>query len=414
MTSRTATPRLPMLHRLWRLLPAARRRSFLARAAALLAPRPARAVLAPQGGIIVVGELSRPSGLGEAARQMRAAFDAMGDPNWGIDLGDRLTPADPTSADAAPRGAPLLVHVNGPTLPLALARLPRRLTSGRRIIAYWAWELPIVPDTWRPALRLVHEIWVLSSFTADAIATILPPGSAIPLRAVPIPVAISPPRPSTRDRASFGLPADAVIVLTSFSLASSFARKNPLAAIAAFRAAFGPRPDRLLLLKIGNPAHYRDDLATITAATAGAANIRLLTETLTAPDAHALTACADIVLSLHRSEGFGLVPAEAMLLGVPVIATGWSGNMDFMDADSVALVPYTLVPASDPRGVFEAPGAVWAEPDIEAAAAHLARLAGDAPARRALGERGQRHARSSLGLAPVQAAIAAIGLKVAA
>ena len=70
------------------------------------------------------------------------------------------------------------------------------------------------------------------------------------------------------------------------------------------------------------------------------------------------------MLSLHRSEGFGLVPAEAMLLGRAVVATGWSGNMDFMDADSAALVGYRLVPARDPRGVFEAPGADWAEPDL--------------------------------------------------
>ncbi len=116
------------------------------------------------------------------------------------------------------------------------------------------------------------------------------------------------------------------------------------------------------------------------------------------------------MLSLHRAEGFGLVPAEAMLLGVPVVATGWSGNMDFMDADSAALVPYTLVPARDPRGVFEAEGAEWAEPDIAAAAARLARLADDPAERAALGARGRATARARLGLAPVRDALAGIGL----
>ena len=62
---------------------------------------------------------------------------------------------------------------------------------------------------------------------------------------------------------------------------------------------------------------------------AHAPNIRIETHTLAPEDRHALTACADIVLSLHRGEGFGLVMAEAMLLGKPVVATGWSGNTDY-------------------------------------------------------------------------------------
>lgn len=399
MNAHTARPTLSPLHRLWRLLPAERRRRLFARATSLLAPRPDRVAPTVEGGIAVVGELSRPSGLGEAARQMRGAFDALGVPSWGIDTETGTVPNIP------PRAA-LLVHVNPPVLPFALLRLPRRLLRGRRVIGYWAWELPAVPPAWRMGPGFVHEVWALSHFTGTAIATILPPG--MPLRVVPIPVAT--PVPSALRRADFGLPPDAVVVLASFSLASSFARKNPLGAIAAFRAAFGTRADRLLVLKVGNPGHFPADFAAIEAAVVGASNIRLETRAFAAADAHALTACADIVLSLHRAEGFGLVPAEAMLLGVPVVATGWSGNMDFMDADSAALVPYTLVPARDPRGVFEAEGAEWAEPDIAAAAARLARLADDPAERAALGARGRATARARLGLAPVRDALAGIGL----
>ena len=234
------------------------------------------------------------------------------------------------------------------------------------------------------------------------------------MRCVPVPVAVAPPVASALGRADFGLPGDAVVVLVSFSLASSNARKNPLGAIAAFRAAFGDRPDRLLLLKVGNPGHFPAEFAALRAAVAAFPNIRLETRTLPGADRHALTACADIVLSLHRSEGFGLVPAEAMLLGVPVVATGWSGNMAFMDADCAALVGYRLVAAQDPRGVFEAPGAVWAEPDVAEAAAALRRLADDPAARRALGARGQAAARARLGAGPVAEALRGIGLAVAA
>ena len=206
----------------------------------------------------------------------------------------------------------------------------------------------------------------LSEFTAAAFRAWLPPDAGIVVRIVPIPVAVAPPTPSTLGRADFGLPDAAVIVLVSFSLASSNVRKNPLGAMQAFRAAFGDRADRILLLKIGNPGHFPAEFA---GPERGGGRLFRISASKPAPcraaDSHALTACADIVLSLHRSEGFGLVPAEAMLLGRPVVATGWSGNMDFMDADSAALVGYRLVPARDPRGVFEAPGAVWAEPDLD-------------------------------------------------
>jgi glycosyltransferase involved in cell wall biosynthesis len=314
--------------------------------------------------------------------------------------------------DSPPPGAALLAHVNGPTLPWALLRLPRGLLKGRRVIAYWAWELPAMPPIWRPALGFVHEIWVLSQFTADAVATMLPRGSNIVLRVVPVPVAITPPAPSGMDRAAFGLPAQAVVVLVAFNIASSFERKNPMAAIAAFRQAFGDRADRILVLKIGHTEHYQEDFLQLRTAVADAGNIRIETRTLSSPDLHALMLCSDIVMSLHRSEGFGLVPAEAMLLGRPVVATGWSGNMEFMDADSAALVEYRLIPARDPRGVFEAPGAMWADPDIASAAGQLRRLADDPALRAELGQRGRALATARLGLEPVRAAVRALGLPV--
>ena len=156
-----------------------------------------------------------------------------------------------------------------------------------------------------------------------------------------------------------------------------------IAAIAAFRGAFGDRMDRILLLKVSHPEHAPADFARL-AQMAHAPNIRLETHTLPPQDRHALTACADIVLSLHRGEGFGLVLAEAMLLGKPVIATGWSGNTDFMDGSNAVLVSYRLVPARDDRSVYRG---LWAEPDVAEAAMLLRGLADDASLRRDLGER---------------------------
>ena len=390
-------PALHPLHRLWRGLPQDARRRWLTEAAALLAPRPDQPAPAAHAGVAVAGELDRASGLGEGARLMLHGLGVLGVPAWPMRRGGPLPPD----------GAPLVLHVNAPQVPLALLRLGGAALRGRRVVGYWAWELPVAPAIWRAGLAFVHEVWAPSRFTAAALEPLLPGR----VRVVPHPVAAHPRTPSALGRADFGLPPDAVITLVAFNLASSFERKNPLGAIAAHRAAFGDRADRLLLLRVGNPHHFPAEFARLRAA-AEHPNIRIDTRTLPGPDNHALMAACDIVLSLHRSEGFGLVPAEAMLLGVPVVATAWSGNVDFMDAGCAAMVPARLVAAHDPRGVFMAPGAVWAEPDIAVAAAHLARLADDPTARRALGQAGRAAAQARLGLAPLAAAVRGLGLPI--
>ena len=397
------------LHRLWRAMPAGARRRLLARGAALVAPRPDQPPPPVRDGVVVAGELARASGLGEAARLTLAGLEQLGVPGWSLRAGLRLPgeTEDVAVADSAPPpGAALALHVNAPHVAAALLQLGRGMLRGRRVIGCWAWELPVAPPDWRAGVDLVHEVWVPSRFTAAAIEPLLPGR----VRVVPYCVACRPPVPAALDRAAFGLPSDAVVVLTSFSLASSFERKNPLAAIAAHRQAFGDRADRILMMKIGHSGHFPEDLQRLKDAAGGAANIRFETRTLPPADNHALTACADIVLSLHRSEGFGLVPAEGMLLGRAVIATNWSGNTDFMDDDTSVLVPYQLIPAVDPRGVFQAQDAVWADADVGIAAQHLARLADDPAARTALGARAQYAARARLGTDALAAALRGLGL----
>ncbi len=397
----------PLAHRLWRQLPVRQRRRVATWISSLLAPEIDRSPPAATDGVAIAGELSRASGLGEGARLILRGLRRAGVSNWTIDVGSLLpahTEDFAVASELPPSGAPLILHVNAPLLPWVLFRLPRSLVRSRRIIGYWLWELPTVPSEWRAGARFVHEVWVPSEFVAGAVEPLLPRR----VRVVPFPLAAARPEPSALDRAAFGLPTDAVVVLVSFNLASSLERKNPLAAIAAFRAAFGDRSDRILLMKVGNREHAPEDFEKIVQAVGAASNIRLETRLFPAADRHALTAASDIVLSLHRSEGFGLVLAEAMLLGKPVIATGWSGNMTFMDADSAALVDYRLVPAQDPRRVYA--GASWAEPDQATAVAHLRRLADEPGERAALGARGEAAASMRLGIAPLIAGLRSIGL----
>ena len=369
-------------HRLWRSLPASVRRRALANATGWLAPKPSPRPTPKAHGIAIAGELTRASGVGETARLMAVTAQRLGLPVWTVDV-PPVVDARPEVMVAAsappPPGVPLVLHINAPLLPLALLRLPSAVIRNRCVIGYWAWELPEVPAEWRPALACVSQVWVPSRFTAAVLEPLLPGR----VRVVPPALAVAPPVASASGRAAFDLPPAAVVVLVSFNLASSFARKNPFAAVAAFHGAFGDRADRILLLKVGHPEHAPADFARL-AQMVQAPNIRLLTDTLSPEDRHALTACADIVLSLHRGEGFGLVLAEAMLLGKPVVATGWSGNTDFMDASNAALVGYRLVPARDDRSVYRG---LWAEPDVAQAAELLRRLADDADWRRDIGRR---------------------------
>jgi glycosyltransferase involved in cell wall biosynthesis len=391
-------PALRSLRRLWRLLPPRGRRRALLRAASLVAPKPDPAPPPVREGVVVLGELGRASGLGEGARLALAALEALGVPAW-------------TDARAAPPGAALLIHGTAPQVPLTLLRLGRRAVRGQRVIGYWAWELPAADPDWRIAAPFVHEVWAPSRFSAESLAPLMPPGR--PVRVVPHPLALRPPAPSLLSRAAFGLPDRAVVTLAVLSLASSFARKNPLAAVAAHRAAFGDRPDRLLVLKVTDPGHFPEDFAELREACAGAANIQIEPRTLPRADLHALMLASDIVLSLHRSEGFGLVPAEAMLLGRPVVATDWSATAEFLDDATAAPVPARLVPVEDPRGVYAVPGASWAEPDVDAAAAWLRRLADDPALRAAMGARARTAALARFGANGYAVALRAVGLPVA-
>lgn len=348
----------------------------------LLAPHPDRA---PRGGwpLGIAGLFSTASGLGEGARLAYAALDVAGRSPAAFDLSAAFGQAEMAAPSLrglnVGSGGSLVVHHNGPYVPHALWALGRAQVRGRRIIGYWAWELPRLPEDWRGAFPFVHEIWVPSTFTRDAVAA----ATELQVHVVPHPLPSLPHTPNMR--AKLGLPADALIVLNVFHLGSAFSRKNPIAAVKAFRRAFGDAPDRLLAIKLvdnGAAAWARRELA---GAVAGAANIRIIDGMLSQPDMTGLMAASDIVISLHRSEGFGLVPAEAMRLGKPVIATGWSGNLEFMTKQNSALVSYAMVPVSDPDQSFEGDGQSWADANVDDAAEWLRRLADSVELRQRIG-----------------------------
>ncbi len=392
-------------YRAWRLMPPTFRREALFTAMAVVAPRPASPPPVASLPITVAGYFAAPSGLGEAARRLADMLEAAGAEVHRADLTLALRQGvgagrTPLPLSGVPTGAgTLIMHVNGPMLPWGMAALGRRAVAGKHVIGFWNWELPIMPPDWDRGFRFVHRIWGSSEFVAEAArnsgseaarnsgSEAVRGGRRVPVEVVHYPVPEPQPAPLGRDH--FDLPADAFIALAVFDASSSVERKNPLAAIAAHRAAFGDRPDRLLVLKTYQTQQGGPAWRAVLAAAAGAANIRIIDREMSRAEVWALIRAVDVLISLHRAEGVGLALSEAMRLGVAVVATGWSGNMDFMDPASAQLVGYRLVPAQDDRGTYSVPGAHWAEPDIAQAAAALRLLAAEPQLRQAMAARGQ-------------------------
>lgn len=388
----------------WRALPGATRALSvrLLHARAYLAYGRARrpAPTAPAGApVIVAGFHGAVLGLGEATRGLTRALRLGGREVFAWDISERfgherrLDQGDPAPPADGP--AVVIAQLNPVELIHLIVTTGGAPFAGRRTIGYWAWELPRMPRAWRAAFRYVDEVWTLSEFGAQAIRRDAP--RRVTVRVAPLAVEVDP---QPADRARFGLPAETAVVLAAFDFRSSLARKNPLGALEAFRRAraLTAAPALLVFKTVGADAEPAA-LARLRAAIGAADDVMLLTEPMSPADKDSLVASCDILLSLHRAEGFGLFPAEAMAAGKAVIATGWSGNLDFMDADSAVLVPAGLTPVVDPQGLYA--GGEWAEPDLDVAARALARLIDDPAERAALGERARRAIAERLSLPAV-------------
>jgi glycosyltransferase involved in cell wall biosynthesis len=334
------------------------------------------------GPVCVVGLHGSVLGVGEAARAMSDALRLAGAEvsDWDVSalFGHEARLDRQGSTEPPSHASSLVMFLNPHELVQLIALKGAQPFAGRRCIGCWAWELEQVPPSWRGALRYLDEVWAPSRFVRDAVLAAEPSAA---VRIAPHPVAAHKAEP---DRDAFGLPEDKVVVLTAFDARSGFNRKNPIAAVRAFRQANADGQALMVCKAVGVDsapalmAGLRDEIG-------GGGDVRLMTDWLSGAQMASLIASADIVLSLHRSEGFGLLPAQAMAQGKAVLATGWSANLDFMTPDNSELVAYTLVPVADSQGLYA--GGRWAEPDIDDAAARLRALIADPDRRRALGER---------------------------
>ncbi|MGH8600370.1 MAG: glycosyltransferase [Burkholderiales bacterium] len=269
--------------------------------------------------------------------------------------------------------------INADQMPIARKALGKTAFSGHHNIGFWLWELEKFPRDWRGSFDLVDEVWAPTTFVRDAI------GAATRKPVLRMPMAIEHDVPVGMDRAHFGLPRDEFVFLFSYDFNSFASRKNPEAVITAFRQAFGDSTKGVrLLVKSSNGERFADRLATLARSVADDPRIEIRDGFFSREEMFALQNCTDCFVSLHRSEGFGLGLAECMYLGKPVIATAYSGNMDFMDGENSRLVDYRLVPLRD--GDYPHwRGQRWADPDIAHAAALMRQVFDDRELARRIG-----------------------------
>ena len=317
----------------------------------------------------VTGFLRGGLGLGEAARLYVAALQAGGVPVRTTTVDVRLPEvagAKEKVVEFSEMGADLetsfnLVCVNAPELPAFAADVGPEFFEGQRTIGVWAWEVDRIPADWAPAFPLVDEIWVYSHYVAEIISR----AAMVPVVRVPLPV-IRPvvPEGTVLD---LGLP-DQFTFLFLFDFYSTLVRKNPLGLIEAFKRAFEPGEGPQLVLKSHNGDYKPERLASVLGAIGDRPDIHLVDRFLSPAEKNALMDWADCYVSLHRAEGFGLTLAEAMALGKPVIATGYSANTDFMTPANSYLVEHGFTSVGPEGENYPADG-TWAEPDLDHAAA---------------------------------------------
>lgn len=360
--------------------------------------------------IALTGHWGAPSGRGEDLRGSASALDAVGYADYVVvDLasgfargpGDVVLPAG-TRIEADFN----IVHTNADSTAEDSATLRRLGVRAQKSIGFWAWELEWLPDYWRYAHSFYDEIWASTRFTEAAFDR----DAVRPVKRVPMAV-LEPKITLEMSRADLGLPEDATLFVFVFDFRSYAARKNPEAVIRAFLKAFSDRDETVhLLIKTSGASAMPSDASRLRSI-ATDRRIELRDAVLDRSQILNLIHAADAFVSLHRAEGFGRGPAEAMLLGVPAIVTDYSGTTDYATPDSALLVDYELTAV----GETEYPGVMgqrWAEADVTMAARHMRWVHEHRAEARALGLRGRNQIRRLYNTQTVgKALLRALGLR---
>lgn len=323
-------------------------------------------------GINLIGFVSAGFGLGEAARSTIRGAKAVGIPLDVIDIdfsGKVLSGWTHSETDKRFIHPVTLIHFNPDMTRLLLVEPMKSIwLNSSYKIAYWFWETTQLPKHWIKAAELFDEIWVGSTFCMDVVSSqISKPVTLVPLNIV------SSPDDSELRKNKPAFPSGPYTFLTMMDCKSRLERKNPFGAIEAFNRAFGKHPENgRLVVKVIN-SQGSIDYERLVKIALSQSGIVVLNQLMTRPQVNGLINAIDCMVSLHRSEGFGLPIAEAMALRKPVIATGWSANMDFMTEGNSFPVRYCMTRLKKNAPPYPK-GTIWAEPDVDHTAEIMVRL----------------------------------------
>ena len=279
-------------------------------------------------------------------------------------------------------------HLKPDQVEASVLTLGTSFVKERYNIGFWVWELSKFPELWLGPLEFLNEIWCPSTFVQDAIAE----KTSKPTLYMPTSIDFPPPKDFSREY--FKLPKAPYLFLFVFDFKSYYTRKNPLACIRAFRRAFpkGNEDDGIVIKSMGGDK-YPDEYRQLAEEALKDSRIVLIDVMFQHEEVLGLMQVCDSFISLHRSEGIGLCLAQSMLLGKPVIATNYSGNIDFTLADNSCLVDFKLIPVK--LGEYQFPeDQVWADPSIDHAADYMRRLVEDEAYRSKMANAGQSYIRT--------------------
>ncbi|RDB58978.1 hypothetical protein C1878_15910 [Gordonibacter sp. 28C] len=338
-------------------------------------------------GVNLCGFIRGDFGLGEAARIVATALSAACIPFTIVncesipshtysnkDWNDKITNTFPYNTNI------MLTNING--IDSLRSEIAPEAFSNRYNIAFWYWELPEFPEEWASAFDGVDEVWTSSDFTKQSFENVTEKPVYV------IPCCLEEQREECLTRKDFNLPSDAFLFLMMYDIRSTQARKNPEGVIQAFDRAFGNREDVGLVIKINAPEDWVDETGLVDELRKRA-NAHVIIGTLSKPHLNSLISLCDVFVSLHRSEGFGLGPAEAMYWGVPAILTDWSGNQVYMTDDNCCPVQCKIVEIAESSDFYRK-GWHWADPDLDQASDFMKRLVEDPEFYKKTAERGQK------------------------
>jgi len=354
--------------------------------------------------VSVVGYLRTASGVGEVGRLTIETLATAGVQMQGYDVAlnvasprtdERCTPFLSDSVD----GRVQIFNINADQLPLVIEEIHPVLRNDAYRIAVPFWELSQFPDAWIDSFDNVDEIWAPTRFIQSALVR------KLTKPVIRMPVALNFPTFTPLPRDYFRLPNDKFIFFFSFDFLSFVSRKNPRAVVQAFKEAFRGRryrDDVTLVLKSINGSLVKQDLATMRDEFKEDPDIIMIDQGLSRNETLSLINASDAVISLHRSEGLGLLVAEAMALGKPVIATDYSATTELVTPSTGYPVDYKLVQVQEGAYPFWQ-GQVWADPDISHAAWQMRAIFNNLAEAREKTNRALRQLRANYGVAHVGA-----------